>query len=184
MATSPLRPASTAVTLQPQAGVKDGQLVTPDGRSVAPCIDGVLTRPLVTQADQRGEVVELLSAGWAQAMGQPIPHVYLSTVLPGVIKGWICHHKQHDRLAILYGRLRWVLYDGRPDSPTAGLVQQVVSTERNRMLIVVPPGVWHAVQNVGTDEGGFVNMATRGYDHATPDKFRLPLGTDEIPFRF
>ncbi len=175
---------SPSPVLQPQAGVKDGQFVTPEGRPVAPEIDGVLVRPLVTQADQRGEVVELLSEGWSQALGEPIPHVYLATVLPGFIKGWVCHHGQHDRSAMLYGRLRWVLYDGRPDSPTAGLVQQVVSTERNRKLVVIPPGVWHALQNIGTHEAGFVNMATRAYDHAAPDKFRLPLDTPEIPFRF
>ena len=29
-----------------------------------------------------------------------------------------------------------------------------------------------------------VNFPTIPYDHANPDKFRLPLDTDQIPYRF
>jgi dTDP-4-dehydrorhamnose 3,5-epimerase len=29
-----------------------------------------------------------------------------------------------------------------------------------------------------------VNFPTRPYDHASPDKYRLPLDTDEIPYEF
>ena len=32
--------------------------------------------------------------------------------------------------------------------------------------------------------GRLVNLPTRAYDHAHPDKYRLPLDTDLIPFRF
>ncbi|MHB8692738.1 MAG: hypothetical protein ACYDHH_15990 [Solirubrobacteraceae bacterium] len=76
------------------------------------------------------------------------------------------------------------LYDGRPDSATLGLVQKLTNTERNRQLVMVPPGVWHAVENVGDRDAAFVNLPTRAYRHEDPDKFRLPLDTPEIPFRF
>jgi dTDP-4-dehydrorhamnose 3,5-epimerase len=171
-------------SLPPEGGEKDAQVVTADGTPVARAIDGVLLRPMITQADERGEVVELLSDGWPETLGEAIPHVYLTTVLPGVVKGWVCHRDQHDRSALLYGRLRWVLYDGRPDSATAGLVQTATLTDRNRQLVVVPPGVWHAVENVGSSEAAFVNMPTKPYRYDAPDKFRLPLDTPEIPFRF
>jgi dTDP-4-dehydrorhamnose 3,5-epimerase len=158
--------------------------VTARGKPVAESIDGVLTRPAMTHSDERGEVTEILSEGWPELRGAPIPHVYLATIEPGVIKGWICHTKQADRSVVLFGRLRWVLYDGRPGSPTFGLLQQLTFTERNRHLVVIPAGVWHAVENVGAREAVFVNLPTRAYRHEDPDKYRLPLDTAEIPFRF
>ena len=170
--------------LVPESGLKDKQLVTGEGEPVADAIVGVLTRPIRTLPDERGELAELLSEGWPEAVGIGIPHVYLTTVRPGMIKGWVCHKHQSDRSVVLFGSLRWVLYDGRPRSATLGLLQKLTFTERNRHLVVVPPGVWHAVQNVGEREAAFVNLPTHAYRHEDPDKFRLPLDTPEIPFRF
>jgi dTDP-4-dehydrorhamnose 3,5-epimerase len=138
----------------------------------------------MTLPDERGEVVEILSEGWPESLGASTPHVYLATIQAGVIKGWVCHKNQSDRSVVLFGRLRWVLYDGRPSSQTFGLLQKLTFTERNRHLVVVPAGVWHAVENVGSGEAAFVNLPTRAYQHDDPDKFRLPLDTPEIPFRF
>ena len=174
----------TDQALSPDIGRKDGQLVAPDGTPVAPSIDGVVLRPAITQADERGEVTEILSNRWPDVLGVAIPHVYLASIEAGMIKGWVSHKSQFDRSFILYGRLRWVLYDGRPDSPTVGLVQAVTFTERNRHLVVIPPGVWHAVENVGRSEAMFINLPTQAYEHTGPDKYRLPLDTPEIPFRF
>ncbi len=170
--------------LVPERGRKDSQLVTADGKLVAEAIAGVLTRPIQTLSDERGELAELLSERWPESLGEPIPHVYVTTIRPGVIKGWICHKHQSDRSVVLSGSLRWVLYDGWPGSTTLGLVQTLTFSDRNRHLVVVPPGVWHAVENVGACEAAFVNLPTLAYVHEDPDKFRLPLDTSEIPFRF
>ncbi len=177
-------PAVNEQALPPETGARDPQSVTADGASVAPSIDGVLTRPIITLPDERGEVTEILTEAWPEVQGMPIPHVYMATIMPGVIKGWVCHRDQSDRSVVLFGRLRWVLYDGRTDSPTFGVIQKLSFTDRNRHLVVVPPGVWHAVENIGTDEAAFLNLPTRPYRHDVPDKFRLPLDTAEIPFRF
>jgi dTDP-4-dehydrorhamnose 3,5-epimerase len=170
--------------LAPERGRRDQQSVTADAEPVAEGIDGVLIRPAVTLPDERGELTVILSDQWPESLGASIPHVYMTTIVPGVVKGWICHKLQADRSMILFGRLRWVLYDGRPGSPTVGLVQVRTFTERNRHLVVVPAGVWHAVENVGSSEAAFVNLPTLAYRHEDPDKYRLPLDTSEIPFRF
>jgi hypothetical protein len=57
-------------------------------------------------------------------------------------------------------------------------------SERSRHLFTIPLGVWHAVQNTGVGDATFMNMPDRAYDHAAPDKFRLPLKNDLIPFDF
>ena len=94
------------------------------------------------------------------------------------------HEKQDDRIFISRGVFRWVLFDNRPDSLTYKLLNDFTFSERNRAILVIPRGVFHAVQNIGTSEAIFINMPTRPYDHADPDKYRLPLDNDVIPFRF
>jgi dTDP-4-dehydrorhamnose 3,5-epimerase len=51
-------------------------------------------------------------------------------------------------------------------------------------LLVVPPSVWHGVQNLSTDVSAFVNFFDREYDYEDPDDWRLPPDTAEIPYRF
>ena len=94
------------------------------------------------------------------------------------------HGKQTDRLALISGALRVVLFDGRETSSTGQVLMEVYGGEHSRMLITIPPGVWHAVQNVGDVEAMFVNAPDHPYIHEDPDKFRLPLDTELIPFSF
>lgn len=165
-------------------GTKDAQTVTPSGDVIGPRIAGVGTRPLKTQLDDRGEVCELASADWPELAGVGSPHVYLSTARSGVAKGWVRHMRQTDRLALIAGVLRVVLFDGRENSPTHGVLMEVYGGERSRLLVTIPPGVWHTVQNVGDNEAMFVNAPDRPYLHEDPDKFRLPLNTELIPYTF
>jgi dTDP-4-dehydrorhamnose 3,5-epimerase len=48
----------------------------------------------------------------------------------------------------------------------------------------IPAGVWHADRNIGDKDAVVVNFPTIQYDHADPDKYRLPLDTDQIPHKF
>ena len=50
-----------------------------------------------------------------------------------------------------------------------------------RKLLVIPRGVWHAERNIGAVDVQVVNFPTIPYDHTNPDKYRLPLDTDELP---
>jgi dTDP-4-dehydrorhamnose 3,5-epimerase len=145
---------------------KDPPSVTASGESLAPHIEGVV------------------NPAWGY---HPMPMVYAYRCLirPGKVKGWQMHHKQDDRIAMLDGVMTWALYDDRPSSPTRGMLNVFTFSERNRALVTVPAGVWHAVKNTGvTADAVFVNFPTRAYDHADPDKYRLPPKNDLIPFAF
>ena len=76
------------------------------------------------------------------------------------------------------------LYDPRPDSPTCGEICRIALSAQNRCLVNVPRNVWHADHNIGSTDVLVVNFPTIPYDHANPDKYRLPLDTDLIPFSF
>jgi dTDP-4-dehydrorhamnose 3,5-epimerase len=166
-----------------QQAVRDRQTVTPEGDLIAERIDGVLVRPAGTIADDRGTICEIFNPAWGFT-ADDLVYAYEATIRPGVTKGWIVHLESDDRLFFLYGSSRVVLYDAREDSPTYGAVNQIYFDAANRGLLRIPHGVFHAVQNLGTDTAAFVNLPTRPYDHADPDKYRLPLDSALIPYRF
>jgi dTDP-4-dehydrorhamnose 3,5-epimerase len=169
---------------RPASGpVQDRQTVTPEGARTAPRIAGVVVRPAVTHLDERGELCEIYNPAWG-VHSEPLVDVYQTMVRPHKVKGWVLHYLQDDRIFVSLGTLRWVLYDARDGSPTRGTIEEIFLSERSRALLVIPRGVYHAVQNVGDHDAYFVNLPTRPYDHASPDKYRLPLDTDLIPFRF
>ena len=161
----------------------DTATVTPDGTPLTPRIDGVVLRYQRPIEDRRGEVLEVYRPSWG-LHEDPLVYVYQVRVRPGAIKGWVKHDVQADRLFLISGALRWALYDDRPGSPTEGLVNDLVLSDRAPALLIIPRGVWHAVQNVGAADAIFLNMPTQPYDHAAPDKVRLPLRTPRIPFDF
>jgi dTDP-4-dehydrorhamnose 3,5-epimerase len=162
---------------------KDPQSVTRDGERVAPLIDGVRVRRAVTHPDERGTVCELFNPAW-DFHPDPLVYVYQVTIRPGQVKGWVVHRLQDDRIFLSQGTMKAVLFDDRELSPTYGMVNEVFLDHHSRGLLVIPKGVYHAVQNVGSDDLLFINMPTRAYNHADPDKYRLPLNNDRIPYRF
>jgi dTDP-4-dehydrorhamnose 3,5-epimerase len=163
--------------------VKDKQLVTSDGEPVTRRIDGLVIRPARTQLDPRGELCEIYNPAWG-IHPEPMVYAYHATVRPKAIKGWVMHRLQDDRVFTALGVQRWVFFDQRPKSPTRGMLNCYTYGERNRVLIIIPKGVYHAVQNVGETDAVFVNLPTRAYNHADPDKYRLPPKNDLIPFDF
>jgi len=165
-----------------EQAVKDVQTVDSEGHEVAAGIEGVEVRPAITHADERGTVCEIWDERWDFAAG-PVPFVYTITIRPGQAKGWIVHELQDDRLFFISGSVRVALFDAREDSPTFGRVSVHYLGVNSRGIIRVPAGVFHALRNLGTDDVVFVNLPTMPYDHENPDKRRLPLDTDQIPYR-
>ena len=162
---------------------KDKQTVTPTGESIQKLPEGVIIKEIPTHVDDRGFVVEMFDLRW-KWHPDPLVFSYAFTIRPGIIKGWGLHKKHEDRYFILFGDMETVFYDGREESATKGLVSKLYLTEYNRCLLSIPAGVWHADRNVGQKDVVVVNFPTIQYDHSDPDKYRLPLDTDEIPYKF
>ena len=73
------------------------------------------------------------------------------------------------------GKLR----QGQHDQPF--VAQLLDASSVPSVLLVIPRGVWHAERNIGASDVVVVNFPTIPYDHASPDKYRLPLDTKELP---
>jgi dTDP-4-dehydrorhamnose 3,5-epimerase len=162
---------------------RDRQTVTPAGVDVQEPIDGVRVRRATTHLDHRGSVCEMYDPAWGFAE-EPLVYVYQTTIRPRQAKGWVLHLEQDDRLFFSFGDVKVVLYDARVGSPTFERVNVLHFGESSRGLLRIPRGVYHAIQNIGETDAIFVNMPTRAYRHEDPDKYRLPLDTDLIPYRF
>ncbi len=147
--------------------VELGQSVTPDGKPTSTLIDGVRLRPAVTHPDERGTVTEVFDPRWALDEA-PLVYVYQVTIRPGQNKGWVMHERQADRIFFSIGAIKVVLYDDREDSPTRGMLNELVLGEEKRALLRIPPGIWHLLANVGDKDALFVNCPTRAYHHDEP----------------
>ena len=182
-----MKEASSAKAIYQQEetieGMKDPVTVNAQGKSAKKLPYGVTFYESPTHIDDRGSVVELYDPRWKWHQ-DPLVFVYSFTLRPGKIKGWGVHKKHEDRYFVLQGEMLVVLYDSRPDSPTNGLVSEVVLSEYNRRLMNIPAGIWHANQNIGSKDVTVINFPTIPYDHTDPDKYRLPINTDLIPYKF
>jgi dTDP-4-dehydrorhamnose 3,5-epimerase len=168
------------MSVQPK---KAGQTVTKSGERIATRIDGVKIHQQVTQQDERGTLTEIYSPFWGFDE-IPLVFLYTVTIRPGMAKGWAVHHDQVDRYFFWAGSIKLVLYDDRPDSPTYRMINELYFSEFNRSLVLVPPRIYHAVQNVGTTDGLMINLPSEPYHHEDPDKYTLPLNNDLIPYKF
>jgi dTDP-4-dehydrorhamnose 3,5-epimerase len=165
-----------------EKALKDPATVATDGERLEALIDGVEIRRTRTHADERGTLCEIFDPRWGFT-DDPLVYAYLVTLRSGQVRGWVVHLEQNDRLFVFAGVLRVVLYDGRTESDTYGRLNVFHFGEHDRALVHIPFGVYHGVKNVGDREAAFVNLPSKPYRHDNPDKYRLPLDNDVIPYR-
>ncbi|MFH1856638.1 MAG: dTDP-4-dehydrorhamnose 3,5-epimerase family protein [Candidatus Omnitrophota bacterium] len=143
-------------------------------------IEGVAIKKLKVIPDERGRLMEILRCD--DEIYQQFGQVYMTTVLPGVVKGWHYHKVQCDHFCCLRGMIKVVLYDSRKDSSTCGEVNEFFIGIHNPVLIKVPPFVFHGFKGISTEESVIVNIPTQPYNYKTPDEFRVDAHKNDIPY--
>ncbi len=143
-------------------------------------IDGVEIKQLRVIPDERGFLMELLRSD--DPMFKKFGQVYLTTVYPGVVKGWHYHKLQTDFFAVIKGMARVVLYDRREDSKTYGTVMELFMGEQNPMLIKIPPFVYHGMKGIGAEPAYIINCPTELYNYQNPDEYRIDPYDQSIPY--
>jgi dTDP-4-dehydrorhamnose 3,5-epimerase len=162
---------------------KDTQLGAGDGHQVRQPIDGATVHPGLSIPYERGVLTEMLRPEW-DTSGQPVLHVHQVRMFGGVVSAWHMHRETTDRLFVNLGYMKVVLYDDRKGSRTRGQVNELFAGDARPSLIVIPAGVWHGIQNLGTTDGLYLNFASHPYNYESPDHYRLPHSTREIPYRW
>lgn len=143
-------------------------------------IEGVVVAPLKLLPNARGRLMEIVRRDDPGAI--PFEQVYLTSTYPGVVKAWYRHHRQVDQIASIRGLVRLVLFDGRVDSATHSVVQEIYLGELAPRLVRIPTGVWHGFQAVGTEEAFLLHLNSHTFDPAHPDEDRLAPNDPQIPF--
>jgi dTDP-4-dehydrorhamnose 3,5-epimerase len=160
---------------------KDSQQISEDWQKADKTIDGVSVREVLHVPRDHGVITEIFRPEW-DPTGLPVVHIYQSRLYPGALGAWSCHQRSTDRLFVNQGQLKIVLFDGREDSKTSGLIMELHAGDARPSLIVVPPGVWHGLQNLGSTDALILNCPTEAYDYKDPDHYRLAYDSAEIPY--
>lgn len=161
--------------------VKDAQLVSSDWKLLQNPIDGVSVHEVLHVPRDHGTITEIYRPEW-DPTGLPVVQVYQSRLFPGALGAWSCHAHNIDRLFINQGHVKVVLFDGREASPTFRKINEFLIGDTRPTFVVIPPGVWHGVQNLGPSEALMLNLPTNPYNYQDPDHYRLPFDSDEIPY--
>jgi dTDP-4-dehydrorhamnose 3,5-epimerase len=126
-------------------------------------IDGVIFKPLKRFSDERGWLMELFREDELDERYYPVM-AYLSMTLPGVTRGPHEHRDQADLFCFVGpSNFKLYLWDNRPVSATRCHRQAVVVGADNPQAVIVPLGVVHAYQNIGSEPGIVFNAPNRLY---------------------
>lgn len=121
-------------------------------------IEGVKLTPLKQIFDERGKVMHMLRED--SPMFSRFGEIYFSCTHPGVVKAWHLHKEMALNYAVIYGEIKFVLYDDRNDSSTNGEVQEFFISPENYMLVTVPPLIWNGFKSVGNKTAIVANCST------------------------
>lgn len=144
-------------------------------------IEGVRTRELRRNVDDRGYLMEVLRSDWHDVFTK-FAQAYVSLNYPGVIRAWHYHNSQHDLFVCLSGMIKVPLYDARKDSPTSGRIDEFVIGDARPLAILIPPGVYHGYMTLGTVPSLLLNFPSELYDRDHPDEFRVPYDSADIGY--
>ena len=125
-------------------------------------IEGVVITPLKQIFDERGKVMHMLRE--ESSIFSRFGEIYFSCTNPGAIKAWHLHKQMTLNYAVIYGEIKCVLYDDRPNSKTRGCVEEYFLSPENYCLVTVPPLIWNGFKGIGQKVSIVANCATIPHD--------------------
>lgn len=141
-------------------------------------IDGVIITPLLQIFDERGKVMHMLRED--SPVFLKFGEIYFSCTNPGAIKAWHLHKQMTLNYAVIFGEIKCVLFDDRPNSKTRGCIDEIFLSPENYCLVTVPPLIWNGFKGIGQKVSIVANCATISHD---PDEIeRLPAFDPSIPY--
>jgi len=126
-------------------------------------IPGVIIRKGHRFTDHRGWLMECFRSD--EITKKLLPEMsYVSVTLPGVARGPHEHLNQTDYFCFIgTSTFKVYLWDNRKNSATYREKMIVMADEGNQLIIIVPPGVVHAYENIGNKDGMIINFPNKLY---------------------
>lgn len=139
-------------------------------------IEGVIVTPLKKIYHPQGNVfhgMKKSEPGYVK-----FAEAYFSTIIKGEVKPWKKHVTMTLNLVVPVGKIRFVVFDDRPNSGTNGCFFDITISEENYCRLTVPPGVWMAFMGLGTKLNLLLNIAD--IEHDPNEVIRSEL--NDIPY--
>ena len=145
-----------------------------------PSIDGVRVIELGNILTRSGWMAEVFRSDWPGVAITPA-QVNWVELSPNGVTDWHRHMRQTDHLVGVGGVVKLALWDGREGSPTLDRTDVIRLGALRPLMVVVPPGVWHALRNESGAPAGYLNFTDQLYQHDNPDNWRLSPGDSNAP---
>jgi dTDP-4-dehydrorhamnose 3,5-epimerase len=151
---------------------------TEEGELRVDLIDGVRYRFARPVSHDHGHLTEVFRTTW-NLTANPVVQINATTTFAGRVRAWGLHLRTEDRLFVLSGAIKIVMYDARKDSRTFGRINEFFFSERTQGLVLIPFGLYHGWKNVGDTEAVIISMPSELYEHDGPDRYELEWDSRE-----
>ncbi|MDP3779204.1 MAG: dTDP-4-dehydrorhamnose 3,5-epimerase family protein [bacterium] len=143
-------------------------------------IHGVSIHPRQKICNEQGCIYKIISSN--DTFFERFGEAYVSSIAPGVIKGWNVHTRMNVNLACIAGNIKLVLFDRRKESETAGEAQEVMIGDDSYALVHIPHGVAFSWKVLGEAAAMIANCATLPYDAG--ELIKIDIAGGEIPYQW
>lgn len=113
-------------------------------------------------SDRRGKILHMLKKN--DKNFKKFGEIYFSIVYPKKKKAWHIHTKMTLNYVCVYGKIKLVLYDDRKKSKTQGMLQEILLSNKNHLLISIPPKVWNGFCSADNDLAILANCSDIPHD--------------------
>ena len=142
-------------------------------------MEGVILHPLKHITVAKGDIYHALKSTDEDYYG--FGEAYFSEIEAGQTKGWKRHNRFVLNIVVVKGKIKFVIYDDRENSPTKGQFQEIIlSPQENYSRLTLYPGLWMAFH--GEDEATSMLMDIIPQPHDPSEADRKDL--NEIPYNF
>ena len=146
-------------------------------------LPGVQVHQIAKHPDERGSFSEIFRQDWSDFIepDDKILQANLSYSYPGVIRAWHRHQRgQVDYFVTVKGATKFCAYDDKPDSPTKGQLDEIISSEEKVQCVRIPGFYYHGFKSIGFEPALVVYLTTKLYDYKDPDEERRPWNDKSI----
>ena len=130
--------------------------------------------------DDRGKIMHMMRED--DENFKKFGEIYFSCTFPRAIKAWHLHKKMTLNYAIVYGRIKLVLFDDRKKSKTYGRIQEIYLSTENYSLITIPPMIWNGFKAIGNKMSIIANCSD--IPHDKNEIVRISHNDPKIPYKW
>ena len=125
-------------------------------------IEGVSLTKLKIIPGDSGDVLHAMKRTESSFLG--FGEAYFSTIKKDAVKAWKRHRKMTLNLVVPCGKIKFVLYDERNNSPSYGEILEITLSRNNYQRLTVPPMVWMGFKGMDNDLNMLLNIADMAHD--------------------